>query len=324
MDIDPDTFNICPKSLKNAIDKLHASQKGYVRGVIAVDLFGMPANYGEIAQICDEHGLFLIEDAAQGFGGRYQNKLAGSFGDIATTSFFPAKPLGCYGDGGAIFTNDTDIALAVLNSRHFIAEFVDRHNIAPLLIAANGWDPKSNAIIFDKDVYDISNNTWTRSVDFPYTKTPSDWEIYERFLQIFQLEQEKDTGLIKIGIEFFSPYISQQWVQWLVDDINSAMRARDAQEAERNITYLQNELENAQVESIKNLFFGLIEEQIKNKMITDVTPQYAFTVIDPPVPSLLKSAPRRGLIVIVVTFLACFLSVVGVIIFNTSGYKSTS
>ena len=82
-----------------------------------VDLFGLPANYIEIEKIAKKYDLKIIEDAAQGFGGSINNKKAGSFGDIATTSFFPAKPLGCYGDGGAVFTNNDEYADSVRSLR---------------------------------------------------------------------------------------------------------------------------------------------------------------------------------------------------------------
>ena len=109
VDINPNTYNLCPKSLEQGIADAKA-QGLSPKAVIAVDLFGLPANYPKIEKICRQHGLYLIEDAAQGFGGSINGKKAASFGDIATTSFFPAKPLGCYGDGGAIFTNNDELA----------------------------------------------------------------------------------------------------------------------------------------------------------------------------------------------------------------------
>ena len=105
-DVKPDTFNLDPESLRTQTKKVIAEGKKYPRAVIAVDLFGLPFEYEEINKICDEYGLLLIEDGAQGFGGEIGERKACTFGDVSTTSFFPAKPLGCYGDGGAIFTDD--------------------------------------------------------------------------------------------------------------------------------------------------------------------------------------------------------------------------
>lgn len=109
VDVHDDTYNLDVESLKRAI--AHAEALGLrPAGVIAVDLFGLPADYDAIEKIAADNGLWLIDDSAQGFGGVYKGRVTGSIGKIATTSFFPAKPLGCYGDGGAIFTNDDEMA----------------------------------------------------------------------------------------------------------------------------------------------------------------------------------------------------------------------
>lgn len=105
-DIDPKTFNLDTKSLREAILRVRSEGKLKPKGIIAVDLFGQAANYPEIYKIADEYDLFVLEDGAQGFGASIQNQRVGSFGDIGTTSFSPSNPLGCYGDGGAIFTDD--------------------------------------------------------------------------------------------------------------------------------------------------------------------------------------------------------------------------
>jgi len=104
-----DTYNMDPKSLEEGIQR---AKKESLRpaGIITVDLFGQPANYDAIQEIADQHELWIMADGAQSFGATYKNRKVGSIGDIATTSFFPAKPLGCYGDGGAVFTNNDALA----------------------------------------------------------------------------------------------------------------------------------------------------------------------------------------------------------------------
>ena len=115
VDVDESTFNINPSKLEKAIQKVISEKKYTPKAVVAVDLFGQPADFEEIKNICKKYNLLLLEDGAQGFGGSINGKMACSFGDISTTSFFPAKPLGCYGDGGAIFT-DNDEWAALLRS----------------------------------------------------------------------------------------------------------------------------------------------------------------------------------------------------------------
>ncbi|MBB6216373.1 dTDP-4-amino-4,6-dideoxygalactose transaminase [Anaerosolibacter carboniphilus] len=115
VDVDRDTFNIDTVKLERAINKVLKESKLNPKVIIPVDLFGLPADHIEIERIAKKYKLKVLEDAAQGFGGSINGKKACSFGDAATTSFFPAKPLGCYGDGGAIFTNDDALA-DLLNS----------------------------------------------------------------------------------------------------------------------------------------------------------------------------------------------------------------
>ncbi len=116
-DVEEDTYNIDPKSLSKQIEKIIHEGKLKPKAVIAVDLFGLPANYNELEAICKKYGLLLVEDGAQGFGGQINGKKACSFGDVSTTSFFPAKALGCYGDGGAVFTDDEEMYKLLISIR---------------------------------------------------------------------------------------------------------------------------------------------------------------------------------------------------------------
>ncbi|MGI9335517.1 MAG: DegT/DnrJ/EryC1/StrS family aminotransferase [Gammaproteobacteria bacterium] len=110
VDIERRTFNLDPGALEAAVHEVRTDGELRPAAVIAVDLFGLPANYDAIASIAERHAMKVIEDAAQSFGALYGNRRAGSFGDAASTSFFPAKPFGCYGDGGAVFTDSDELA----------------------------------------------------------------------------------------------------------------------------------------------------------------------------------------------------------------------
>jgi dTDP-4-amino-4,6-dideoxygalactose transaminase len=109
VDVDEATFNIDPASLKNGI-AVARKQGLKPRAIIPVDLFGQPADHDAITAIAEAEGMFVLDDAAQGFGASYKGQPLGTFGLATATSFFPAKPLGCYGDGGAIFTDDAELA----------------------------------------------------------------------------------------------------------------------------------------------------------------------------------------------------------------------
>ena len=127
VDVDKNTFNMDPQKLEVAIEAVMKKGELQPKVVIPVDLFGLPANYPEITRIARKYDLLVLEDSAQGFGGRINGQKAGSFGDAATTSFFPAKPLGCYGDGGAIFTND-DRWASLINSLKVHGKGTDKYD----------------------------------------------------------------------------------------------------------------------------------------------------------------------------------------------------
>ena len=127
VDVDMDTFNIDVADLELKIEQTRKAGKLTPRVVIAVDLFGLPADFAAIRKVADKYGLYVLEDGAQGFGGRIGDRKACTFGDISTTSFFPAKPVGCYGDGGAVFT-DNDEWAELMESYHIHGKGSDRYD----------------------------------------------------------------------------------------------------------------------------------------------------------------------------------------------------
>lgn len=143
----PDTYNIDPRSLEQGV--LQAKKIGLNPvGVIPVDLFGKPANYDAIQVITRKHNLWIMADGAQSFGASYKGRKVGNIGDLATTSFFPAKPLGCYGDGGAVFTNDDTLA-EIIRSLRVHGQGTDKYD--NIRIGMNGrLDTIQAAILLEK------------------------------------------------------------------------------------------------------------------------------------------------------------------------------
>jgi UDP-2-acetamido-2-deoxy-ribo-hexuluronate aminotransferase len=156
VDIDPQTYNINPEALEDALvnfQKKSPTAGLRPRGIMAVDLFGQPADYERLNTLARDHGLFVVEDAAQSFGATYHGRRAGALAEAAATSFFPAKPLGGYGDGGAVFTDNDDLATTLKSIRNH-GQGTDRYGHARLGI--NGrLDTLQAAILLAKlEIFD--------------------------------------------------------------------------------------------------------------------------------------------------------------------------
>lgn len=169
VDVEQDTYNIDCNSLEKMIQKVIGEGKLTPKAVIAVDLFGQPADYAEIRRIAEQYHMYILEDAAQGFGGRIGENKAGSFGDIGTTSFFPAKPLGCYGDGGAIFTDD-DAWAELIRSYRVHGKGSSKYDNVRIGMNSR-LDTLQAAVLLTKfPVFTEKELTWEQDIAAAYTK----------------------------------------------------------------------------------------------------------------------------------------------------------
>lgn len=190
----------------------------------------------------------------------------------------------------------TELAIEVLKSRHFISEFILKHDIMADLMAAKKWDRESDKIIYDEDDYLFETNTWIRDVKAPFKPEPSMQEAYKVFSKIIAVNSAKDTGMVTISIEHVSPTIAKQWVTWLIQDINKVMKERDVAEAQRSTEFLNRQIALTNVADIKTVLYKLIEEQAKTIMFAEVRDEYVFKTIDPALAPEEKAKPKRVLI----------------------------
>ena len=208
VDCDQTSFNMTAQCLEDAINKVKAEGKLNPKGIIAVDLFGQPAEYDAIENLARMHNLFLLEDTAQGFGGIYKGRKTGSFGDVAATSFFPAKPLGAYGDGGAIFTDDDDLA-ELMRSVRVHGQGADKYD--NVRIGINGrLDTIQAAIllsklaIFDSEI-EARNKVAARYTDLlsDVIKTPvvpeSMTSVWAQYTLVASCKQERENIIAGLG-----------------------------------------------------------------------------------------------------------------------------
>ena len=208
----------------------------------------------------------------------------------------------------------TALGLEVLRSRKFISEFIDRHDILVPLMATEGWDSATGDLIIDRDDFDTASGKWVRDVSPPKSTIPSSQEAYETFIDLMYVNQDKRTSFITVAVEHYSPLVAKQWVDWLIDDLNSSILRQDVDEAEKAIEYLNTQIENTPIADLKNVFFRLIEEQTKTVMLAKVTDEYLLKTLDPAVAPELKSKPQRSIIVILSMCLGFFLAALVVIV----------
>ncbi|MDP5033264.1 Wzz/FepE/Etk N-terminal domain-containing protein [Paraglaciecola sp.] len=233
--------------------------------------------------------------------------LAGQFGGIASLA-------GLNLTGGA--GDKTDLALEILKSREFFSMFNQKHNILPDLMAAKSWDMTINLVIYDEDLYLIQRDEWVRDVDPPKQIKPSIQESIKIFKDKLNIAVNKDTGIVTVSVEHYSPYVAKQWIEWLIEDINLHMKNRDKHEAEQNIAYLQTQIEKTTVSELKNLLYQLIEEQTKTLMFAEVREEYIFKIIDKAFVPEEKASPKRAIIVVLGFILGAILSVSFVLVRN--------
>jgi uncharacterized protein involved in exopolysaccharide biosynthesis len=210
----------------------------------------------------------------------------------------------------------TALGVETLKSRRFIAGFIERRNLLVPLLAADSWNPQSGELAFDSDVYDPDSKQWQRNPKPPRTAEPSLQEAYIEFMKILSVDEATKPGFVSVSIEHLSPLVAQQWVTWLIADVNAAIMAKDVGEAEQAIAYLNDQISKTSVADLQVVLFRLIEEQTKTIMFARVTPEYMFTTVDPAVAPELKAKPNRALIVILSLILGGLLGVVVVLLRN--------
>jgi uncharacterized protein involved in exopolysaccharide biosynthesis len=217
---------------------------------------------------------------------------------------------------GSGSSSATDLAIAVLKSRKFLTAFINRHDLKIPLFAGEKWDAISGELLLNNEIYNTQNKAWIREVKPGKSPEPSDWEAYKLFSKLVVISPDKESGMITLSIEFLSPILAKQWVELLVLDLNKEMRESDSAEVDRNIKFLQANLEETDLADMRTVFYQLIEDQLKTKMLSQAQSEYAFKTIDPAVVAEEKSKPKRALICVLGTLLGGMLGVMLVLIRN--------
>ena len=235
------------------------------------------------------------------------SRLASQYGGLASLAGINLGGVG--GDG----MTKSAIALEKMKSLSFFKQQLYEDLLVDLM-AVESWDPSTRQLMYDDEIYDSASSKWLREVDPPWQAQPSDQEAHKAFLNLVSISEDKQTGLISVSVEHESPDTAKQWVELMVGRVSEDLRSKDIREAEESIKFLEAQREKTSLVSLDEVFAQLIEEQTKTIMLANVSKDYVFDVIDPPVAPELKSKPSRALICVLGTLLGGMLGVVVVLI----------
>ena len=185
----------------------------------------------------------------------------------------------------------------------------------PDLMALKLWNPETNTLSFDKDIYDTNSNTWVRDYSYPQQQIPSAQESFEVFeKEHLSLSEDKQSGFITLSIKHQSPFVAKQWAELIVNEVNSFYRQKDKIESEKAVSYLNQQVSLTSLSEIKEALAQLLQEETKKLSLIEANQFYVFDYIDPPAVMEKKSKPKRVLICILFSLLGGMLSIVFVLI----------
>lgn len=288
--------------LRELFSVLWAGKKLIV-GITAV--FALVAVFYALSIPNQYRATALVSPAQDGGGG-----LSGALGQLGGLASLAGVSIG----GGE--SSEAQVAQEIMRSRGFIEEFISENNLAVEVFAAEGWDMGSNQLEINADIYDVDSLQWVRDASAGKTADPSGWELFKKFSGMFSVSEDKKTGMVSISVEYFSPELAKEWVDRLVIGINQHMQSRKLEKVNINIQYLEAQIEKTSIAEMREVFYTIIEEQIKSKMLAEASPEYAFVTVSPAMVPEEKSQPKRALICILGTLLGGMLSVLWVLVMH--------
>jgi len=248
----------------------------------------------------------LLSPAQSSGGG-----LSGALGQLGGLASLAGVSIG----GGE--SSEAQVAQEIMKSWNFIEGFIKSNDLAVEIYAAEGWSRSSNSLQINSDLYDESDSQWlVENNETGELGPPSSWKLFEDFSGMLSVSEDKKSGLVSVSVEYYSPQIAKHWLDLYVAAINGHMQERKMAEVTRNITYLEAQIKKTNIAEMKEVFYTIIEEQIKSKMLAEASPDYAFVPVSPSMVPEEKSQPKRALICILGTLLGGMLSVLWVLVLH--------
>ena len=211
-------------------------------------------------------------------------------------------------------SSESQIAQEIMKSWSFVETFISNNKLAVEVYAAEGWSKGSGELQINEDAYDIESGEWLTEDSNGNIAPPTSWELFKAFSGMLSVSEAKKSGLVSVSIEYYSPHIAKNWLDMYVSAINKHMQARQVAKVSNNIDYLKAQIDKTSIAEMREVFYTIIEEQTKNKMVAEASPDYAFVAVSPSMVPEEKSQPKRALICILGTLLGGMLSVLLVLV----------
>ena len=204
---------------------------------------------------------------------------------------------------------NSEEAIQKISSLSFFENNILKNIHLPDLMAFKSWIPKTNTVVLDENIYKTSSNTWVRDYSYPQQQIPSAQESFAVFKPKLSLNEDKNTGFITLSIKHQSPILAKQWVELVVNEVNSFYRQKDKLESDKAVNYLNQQIAMTSLTEIKQVLAQLLQEETKKLTLIEANQFYVFDYIDPPVVMEKKSGPKRSIICIFSALLGVVLSI---------------
>ena len=211
-------------------------------------------------------------------------------------------------------SSESQIAQEIMKSWSFVETFISDNILEVEVYAAEGWSKGSGELHINQDVYDSESGDWLTEDSNGNIAPPTSWELFKAFSGMLSVSEDKTSGLVSVSIEYHSPQMAKEWLDMYVSAINEHMQSRQVAKVSNNIDYLKAQIDKTSIAEMREVFYTIIEEQTKNKMVAEASPDYAFVAVSPSMVPEEKSQPKRALICILGTLLGGMLSVLLVLV----------
>ena len=236
--------------------------------------------------------------------------LSGALGQLGGLASLAGVSIG----GGE--SSESQIAQEIMKSWSFVEGFISDNDLAVEVYAAEGWSKGLNELQINQETYDSEGSEWLIEDDSGVVGPPSSWQLFKAFSKRVAVSEDKKSGLVSVSIEYYSPQIAKQWLDLYISAINKHMQERQVEKVSNNISYLEAQIGKTSIAEMREVFYTIIEEQTKNKMVAEASPDYAFVAVSPSMVPEEKSQPKRALICILGTLLGGMLSVLMVLVMH--------